>query len=157
LTPREGGIGLDIHVAATPVLCIVYVSSASRSFDERKLLPMLKSFRENNARANITGLLLYKGGNFMQAIEGPKERVHELFEKIRQDPRHTGVYKLLERPIIKREFSNFSMGFQNVDALPPDATEDVGNFLAEGLTADSFRENPGRAHKLLRMFAMNMR
>jgi FAD-dependent sensor of blue light len=139
------------------VLCIVYVSSASRSLDERKLLPMLKTFRENNARANITGLLLYKGGNFMQAIEGPKAQVQELFKRIQEDPRHTAVYKVLERPITKREFSNFSMGFQNVDSMPPNAMEDVSNFLADGLTADSFRENPGRAHKLLRMFAMNMR
>ena len=118
---------------------------------------MLKTFRENNARANITGLLLYKGGNFMQAIEGPKAQVLELFERIQKDPRHTAVYKLLERPITKREFSNFYMGFQNVDAMPPDAVEGVSNFLADGFTADSFRENPGRAHKLLRMFAMNMR
>ena len=118
---------------------------------------MLKTFQDNNARANITGLLLYKGGNFMQAIEGPKAAVQALYERIQNDPRHTGVYKLLERPITEREFSNFSMGFQNVDSLSPEELAGFSNFLPEGFTADAFRENPGRAHKLLRMFKANMR
>jgi len=139
------------------MLCIVYVSSASRSFDERQLLLMLRTFQANNERANITGMLLYKGGNFMQAIEGPKAAVQALFEKIQKDPRHTAVFKLLERPITQREFSNFYMGFQNVDALPPDAPSGINNVLGEEFTADAFRENPGRAHKLLLMFKTNMR
>jgi hypothetical protein len=139
------------------MLCIVYVSSASRSFDERELLRMLKTFQVNNTKSNISGLLLYKGGNFMQAIEGPKTAVQALFERIQKDPRHTGVFKLLERPITEREFSNFSMGFQNVDQLPPEAPPGFSNFLAEGFTSVAFRENPGRAHKLLLMFRTNMR
>ena len=118
---------------------------------------MLSTFQENNARANITGMLLYKGGNFMQAIEGPKVAVQALFARIQIDPRHTAIFKLLERPITQREFSNFYMGFQNVDRLPPDALPGFSSFLDEGFKADAFRENPGRAHKLLLMFKTNTR
>jgi len=52
------------------MLSIVYVSSATRPLEENELLDMLKTCQRNNARTNVTGLLLYKGGNFMQALEG---------------------------------------------------------------------------------------
>jgi len=140
-----------------PLLLLVYVSSASRLFADHELLKMLKKFKDNNARADITGMLVYKGGNFMQAIEGPPDAVRELFERIQRDPRHTGIYKLLEKQISEREFSKWSMGFQNVDILPADVLSGFSSFLGDGFTGESMRQNPGRAHKLLLMFKENMR
>ena len=47
---------------------IVYVSSATRPFQEAELQDLLLKARENNARLGVTGMLLYIGGNFMQLL-----------------------------------------------------------------------------------------
>jgi len=139
------------------MLSIVYVSSATHLLEDGELVEMLRTCVKNNTRDQITGLLLYKGGNFMQAIEGPDDAVRALFERILQDPRHTAVYKLRETPIQQREFSKWSMAFRNVDRLPPEALAGFSLFLNDEFTADVFRQDPGRAHKLLLMFRENVR
>jgi hypothetical protein len=40
----------------------------------------LEQSRENNLRLDVTGMLLYKGGNFMQMLEGEKDAVLGLYE-----------------------------------------------------------------------------
>src|SRR5688572_12980573 len=74
-----------------PMLSLLYVSTSIKLFSEEELLEMLKVSRDNNKALDITGLLLYKGGNFMQVLEGPDEVVNSLYEKIKIDPRHKDV------------------------------------------------------------------
>ena len=50
---------------------------------------------EYNARNGITGMLIASGDLFFQIIEGPKDKVDELYNRILQDPRHTDVVTLL--------------------------------------------------------------
>ncbi len=54
---------------------LVYVSSAVRPFSRVDLDDLLATSRANNARVGITGMLLYKDGNFMQVLEGDEEAV----------------------------------------------------------------------------------
>lgn len=63
----------------------------------------------NNPSLDITGMLVYNGGNFIQALEGPKESVTQLFEKISKDERHRNVLVLLSGGIDKREFPDWAM------------------------------------------------
>jgi hypothetical protein len=75
---------------------LVYVSRSTENFNPRHLLEMLLVFRAENLRLNLTGLLLYKNGNFMQLLEGEQTVVLELYGKIRHDPRHTNVITLID-------------------------------------------------------------
>ena len=52
---------------------LIYVSSAIKLMHDDELLLLLEKARENNSRLGITGMLLYKEGNFMQMLEGGKE------------------------------------------------------------------------------------
>jgi Sensors of blue-light using FAD len=61
---------------------IVYVSSAVQLFSPEALLDLLERARENNGRLGITGMLLYKERNFMQALEGPDQTLSDLYSKI---------------------------------------------------------------------------
>lgn len=90
---------------------IIYASAATRSIEEEELLTMLKLARKKNAGLGITGMLLHCDGSFIQALEGPKDRVMDLFQVIRQDPRHSRMVVLFEGPITNRSFSQWSMGF----------------------------------------------
>ena len=65
------------------MLSIVYVSSATRLFAAEDLVALLQAARDYNARIGITGMLLYKAGNFLQVIEGDAAAVNALYEKRR--------------------------------------------------------------------------
>lgn len=139
------------------MLCIVYVSSAVRLLDDSELVELLQTSRANNARDDITGMLLYKGGNFMQVIEGPDEAILALYAKIRRDSRHKDIVTLIQEPIEKRQFSNWSMAFQNVDKLPSEILSGYSPFLSDEFTANTFRQHPHVAYKLLLNFRASVR
>ncbi len=77
-------------------------------------MELLQKSRQHNLTANITGMLLYKDGNFMQTLEGPVPAVKTLVEKIRNDPRHRNFKILMEGPITERSFESWSMGFKKI-------------------------------------------
>ncbi|MDQ2842373.1 MAG: BLUF domain-containing protein, partial [Acidobacteriota bacterium] len=56
------------------ILSTVYISSA-RLQREDEIVDILRVSRKNNEQAGLTGLLAYKDGNFLQILEGPKEKV----------------------------------------------------------------------------------
>lgn len=93
---------------------LVYSSRAVTPFTGAELLELLQQARAKNARLGITGLLLYKKGEFMQALEGAEGPVLALYRHIGKDPRHHQVVTLLSSPTTERLFPNWSMGFQDL-------------------------------------------
>jgi hypothetical protein len=77
---------------------------------------MLPNIRKKNKLLNITGLLLYTGDNFFQVLEGDVSAIHTIFNNIIKDNRHTDVTLIIEEPICKREFDQWSMGFYYISA-----------------------------------------
>lgn len=67
---------------------LLYVSSTKRDLSEVALKPILATARNNNAVLDVTGLLLYIDGGFLQVLEGQRDVLHELYETIARDPRH---------------------------------------------------------------------
>src|SRR5438477_5611080 len=126
------------------MISLVYISSATRLLSEQELLLLLEQFRDKNARLGISGMLLYKGGNFMQVLEGPEEAVRNLFSRIQRDRRHRGVFKLLEERIADRQFSNFTMGFTNLDRVGEEVPG-YSDFLNQSLDSKAFLRDPTRA------------
>jgi len=49
---------------------------------------ILSQSRSHNPSTGITGILCYGGGIFLQAIEGGRGPVNELYGMIQKDPRH---------------------------------------------------------------------
>ena len=67
--------------------------------------------RENNLRAGVTGALMFNAGCFAQVLEGPRDAVEAVFERIQQDERHGDVSLLSVGPVTDRAFGGWSMGF----------------------------------------------
>lgn len=130
----------------------VYISSATRLMTPPELAELLRQARENNEREEITGMLLYKDGSFMQAFEGEEERATRLHDKILLDRRHKNIITLLEEPLEKRQFDNWSMAFQNVDLLDKDEQSVISPFLSQPFSEDYFGSSPNKALKLLLSF-----
>ncbi len=91
-----------------------YFSSASTEFTENELETLLQTAREENARTELTGVLLYHDGTFFQYIEGPKRELDAAYERIKKSRRHHGIIQLFHREITTREFSGWRMGFAKV-------------------------------------------
>src|SRR5688572_12935407 len=121
----------DVLISAMNLISLVYVSSIVRPFAADDVREILRVSRENNARDDITGLLLYRDGSFIQALEGPEVAVERLYRKIRMDPRHRRVMTVLRSPLASRIFTGWSMGFQNVDELEGAARDNVSALLRD--------------------------
>lgn len=94
---------------------LVYMSQAQHIFGEEELQSLLDVSRRNNTRRGITGMLLYDGkGTFIQAIEGDEEKIYELFNIIKQDPRHADIQELGVTAINERNFGDWKMGFNRI-------------------------------------------
>ena len=75
----------------------------------------MEQCRSKNARLGITGMLLYKDGNFMQVLEGEDSVVRQLAAEIELDRRHKNFTILTEEPIVQRQFGDWSMAFNHLD------------------------------------------
>ena len=51
---------------------ISYLSRASEAMSAEALLALLMQSRKNNVARNLTGMLLYGNGTFLQVIEGDR-------------------------------------------------------------------------------------
>ncbi|MEM6801264.1 MAG: BLUF domain-containing protein [Bacteroidota bacterium] len=94
---------------------LLYLSSSSYLMNQEELLDILKKSRENNQYAGITGFMLYSEGNIIQLLEGQRDAVESLFSKISKDKRHFGVYCMLKEYSEKRDFPDWSMGFEHIE------------------------------------------
>lgn len=128
---------------------LIYVSSSIGLLSEPELNKLLVSFRTNNQRHNITGMLLYNSGNIMQVIEGDQGDIEQLFNNIHSDTRHTGIIVLSKKAIIEREFGDWSMSYQN---LTGSNTEGFSNFLKVGEFPNDGTVDAGHAKRFLLSF-----
>jgi hypothetical protein len=75
-----------------------------------QLRDILSSARHNNARANVTGFLIFDKTWFVQILEGERANVGEIYNKIVRDKRHSGLSIINVRDVQKRSFPNWTMG-----------------------------------------------
>jgi hypothetical protein len=90
---------------------IIYLSSAVKYLSDEEIGMLLKQSRNRNRENNISGVLLYIEGDFLQVIEGEKEAIENIFENIKKDSRHKGIICVFNQKVEKREFPDWSMGF----------------------------------------------
>lgn len=89
---------------------IVYVSTATVKFSTADLEALLVEARTLNRENNITGVLLYDEGNFMQCFEGPEDAVADTYDRIRQSHRHRDILELMNERVLRRSFQDWEMG-----------------------------------------------
>ncbi len=139
-----------------PLLTLIYASSARVPFSNQDLTALLETARRNNTGLGVTGMLVYRDGNFMQAIEGEEEAINRLHDKILRDPRHGGLITLLKRRIERRQFPDWSMGFRNLADPELRKIPGYSEFLNTPLNGEEFAAAPNRAQKLLMTFKNRM-
>lgn len=96
---------------------LLYVSRALDPNDAQATQSILDSAREHNISNGITGILCYGGGIYLQAIEGGRKPVNELYGLIVRDKRHKDVVLLDYEEITERRFGGWTMGQVNLSKL----------------------------------------
>ena len=90
---------------------LIYTSTAAKDFGELELSRLLLQARRNNARNDLTGMLLYRERSFLQVLEGETGMLDAVFAHIARDDRHTRVSVLLRQQVQARQFGGWAMGF----------------------------------------------
>jgi hypothetical protein len=98
---------------------LVRLLYASRAIDSRPdaIEAILTQSRHYNPTCGITGILCYGGGIFLQAIEGGRMAVSELYGHIQKDVRHKDVVLLHYEEISERRFGGWTMGQVNMSKI----------------------------------------
>jgi Sensors of blue-light using FAD len=96
---------------------LLYVSRLADPAKPEVIDTILSECRAQNPAHGITGILCYGGGIFLQAIEGGRNAVSELYNHICKDKRHQDVVLLHFDEITERRFGGWTMGQANLSKL----------------------------------------
>lgn len=118
---------------------LIYISTAEKGVGEGEMHDILTASVKNNERNDLSGLLVYNDGAFIQMLEGKKEEVTSTFDKIKADKRHFEVKVLSQGASDKRYFPNWRMAlevthektFRELEAF--ENLEEANDFL-DGIT-----------------------
>ncbi len=93
---------------------LLYASRSADPGSSEVTESILAQSRSHNPAWGITGILCYGGGIFLQALEGGRTQVSDLYGHIQRDPRHKDVVLLHYEEISERHFGGWTMGQVNV-------------------------------------------
>ena len=105
--------------------------------------------RATNRRHGLTGLLLHRGGRFLQVLEGEADAVRRRYERIAVDPRHGDLVRVAEEDVPERRFPDWSMAYE---ALTDTAASDIPGYrdlLAVPVPALARGDRERAVHELL--------
>lgn len=101
-----------------------FVGSSADQGIELEVGRILSASRRNNARAEVGGVLYYGNGYFFQCLEGKRDAVVDVFQRICTDPRHKNAKILVKGFTNRRLFQDWSMKY-----LP--AEKNLRDFLVQ--------------------------
>jgi len=99
---------------------VYYSSNTIMGLDEEvraSVDQILAASRRNNALVGVTGALMFTDGLFGQVLEGRREVVEAVFERIQLDERHGEVQLLSFAPIEARAFPEWAMAYVGASEL----------------------------------------
>lgn len=134
----------------TKLAQMVYISRASMPMGSQngqigpEISKILRKSRINNRAKNIVGALYFGNGYFFQCLEGEEGALKELYETLKQDPRHTDLKIISLKPITQCSFGEWEMKY-----LP--AEQEVKKLLSSmgEKTFDPYRFNEALTEKML--------
>lgn len=102
---------------------LIYSSTATEQLGPEGVEQILTHAKTRNKHDGITGIILFHKGSFLQALEGPKDKVISRFDRIKIDPRHENVQLLSEGDAKVSLFEDWKVGH----AVPNQLSNDVGD------------------------------
>ncbi|WP_296529406.1 BLUF domain-containing protein [Rhodoferax sp.] len=113
---------------------IIYVSKAVGPQTTTMTSAILQASQTWNKAHDVTGVLCQGQGVFLQALEGERRAVTDLYARIHADQRHTDVEMLHCESIVKRRYANWSMAHVSLSDIDPETKIDWPEFDPYGTT-----------------------
>ena len=115
---------------------LTYTSLARLDLQAEDHEAIHRTAREINALEGVTGLLIFNGTHFLQIIEGAPEAIDDLLDRLRRDPRHSGVEVRDDGAVDNRSFPDWSMELVRVSASYFEAKDTVAERLVGATTPE---------------------
>jgi hypothetical protein len=135
----EREIQKGVTSSVEPLHFLIYISTAVEPMSQAALDALLKQSRLYNRPAGITGCLIYQDGYFMQMLEGKREVVSKLMNKVKNDPRHTDIRTIVEGKAPRRVFVDWSMELR--DLVPGPNEPDFNDWQSRTISLPELAED----------------
>ena len=96
---------------------LIYVSKLDCNLAINNLAGIFEKAAKKNKARDITGFIVYNEKYFLQIIEGNKDTINNLYEKIIQDVRHTDILLLGTKDLENRDFEEWNLGYVDSDKV----------------------------------------
>lgn len=93
-----------------PLIRLVYASQFALPFNPEDAANIVEVSMVNNRKHDVTGVLCYSNYYYLQCLEGGRDEVNALYQKIVSDKRHTRPVILMYTEILHRAFDDWYMG-----------------------------------------------
>lgn len=113
---------------------VFYVSSAVGPQTTTVTGSILKTAQAWNAEHGVTGVLCQGQGVFLQVLEGERDTVTSLYERITADRRHTNVEMIHCENITERRYGRWAMAHVSLSDLDPMGQIEWPEFDASSVT-----------------------
>ncbi|WP_186644222.1 BLUF domain-containing protein [Fluviispira vulneris] len=133
---------------------VLYRSEQTQKFGEGELEKIINSALKNNAKNEITGILITRGVFFLQLLEGDIKNVVDMFSKIKRDPRHKNIEVLLNEEADFRVFTKWTMGVIEDSSLTnlPEMLKTIDAILKQ-----KEKESNVKVIEILKIFTANIK
>jgi len=131
---------------------LVYTSHQRFPLKRHDLRQILDQASHFNQLHQVTGMLIYRNGSFIQVLEGPRDRIQQLYSNISADIRHHQIQLVIQDQAERRYFADWSMGFCDLASDSDRELTAYTTFLREGLCAEQRPDTPSIPASLLTMF-----
>ena len=111
------------------VFHLVYLSQARDNITYTDIQNILNSSRKYNKINEISGVLIYRDGYFLQLLEGNEELVLETLSRIVRDRRQHHLQTIIEATSNQRIFEAWSMHFFDADTATTETQKLVNDIL----------------------------
>lgn len=137
--------------------CLVYVSgriNRKSQMNVEELRSLYETSQQNNPKLGITGLLLATPRRYIQVLEGERRTVHDLYDRISEDNRHTKPVIRQSCAVDGRSFGDWSMNVVCVQHIGnllygiSDNTDDFDPYDLSQETLNGLLEMCGRHERM---------
>jgi len=123
---------------------MAYVSKACKAFTLDELTDLSVDAGMRNRKIDVTGMLVYHQGIFLQFLEGNEQVVQQLYQKITKDSRHTDCHVIYTNTANQRLFCNWFTHYLSFEYIKKitgaELAADIEELLA-GLVDDEEQAN----------------
>lgn len=119
---------------------LVYISEAVADISYTDIRDILEAGRKHNLQDDVTGLLIFRDGYFVQLLEGNEANVRKVLNRILLDDRNYSLRILTESTSEQRLFDKNPLAFYDGD-ISSNSTEDLSSLFEACMASDMMQAN----------------